>query len=405
MNQGELLKYAVEHGMINMSYVQEQVAMNKREKMLKKHPYSVWIGERDRRWYTYLPSDKGGRELRSRSTEKGIQDLIVSYWDEESKNPTVKDIYDAWINDKLNRGEITLTTKNRYDRQYNESMKEFGKRKIKSIEEYDIEKFILNSICIHKLTAKGYGNLRTLIYGIFKRAKKEKLVSFSITSVVSDIEVSKKLFRKVDKRDDQLIFMDYEIPNIVSYFKNKELDIQELGIWLVFYTGMRPGELAGLKWEDVADNVIHIRRTEIKYEDKNHKFVYEVRNFPKTEAGIRDIVIPEDAKKILEMVRKLNPSGEYVFEKKGKRINTCMFDRRIRTICRKTNIVEKSLNKVRKTYGTILIDTGVDESLIISQMGHTDISTTKKYYYKNRKSQSKKVDIINKAFSEKNIGD
>ena len=52
MNNDELLKYALEHGMINMSKVQEQVEMNKREEILKKHPYSIWLGS-DGKWHTY----------------------------------------------------------------------------------------------------------------------------------------------------------------------------------------------------------------------------------------------------------------------------------------------------------------------------------------------------------------
>ena len=46
----ELLKYAVENGMIDISYVQEQIEMNKRNELLKKHPYKIWEGK-DGKWY------------------------------------------------------------------------------------------------------------------------------------------------------------------------------------------------------------------------------------------------------------------------------------------------------------------------------------------------------------------
>lgn len=405
MKDHELLQYAIEHGMINMSYVQEQINMSKRKELLEKHPYKIWEGEKDGRWYTYIPDRKKGRVLRSRSSKKQIEDCVCDYWEEELKNPTIKEVYDKWIKDKLERKEITISTKNRYDRQYNESMKEFGENRIKNIEEYDIERFILDSIHKHNMTAKGYSNLRTLIFGIFKRAKKEKLISFSISSVVSDIEISKKIFRKVHKKDDELIFMEYEIPVIISYFKTHDLDVKDFGIWFLFYTGLRPGELAALKWEDVDGNIIHIKRTEIRYEDELKNNFYEVRDFPKTDAGIRDVVIPPDAENILRQVKEINPDSEFVFESNGKRIPTYLFDDRIRIICKKTGLVEKSLNKIRKTYGTILLNGDVDESLIISQMGHTDIKTTKKYYYKNRKSQNQKIKAINKVFNEKVFDD
>lgn len=47
----DLLKYAVEHGMIDLSYVQEQVDMNKRKELLEKHPYKISHGK-DGKWRT-----------------------------------------------------------------------------------------------------------------------------------------------------------------------------------------------------------------------------------------------------------------------------------------------------------------------------------------------------------------
>ena len=46
----------------------------------------------------------------------------------------------------------------------------------------------------------------------------------------------------------------------------------------------------------------------------------------------------------------------------------------------------RSMHKIRKTYATKLINNNVDEKIIMRQMGHTDISTTKQYYYFNDKS-------------------
>lgn len=67
-----------------------------------------------------------------------------------------------------------------------------------------------------------------------------------------------------------------------------------LGILLLFKTGLRISELAALKKCDISDNAIHVNRTEICYEDANGNRVYEVRDFPKTEVGIRDAVIPSN---------------------------------------------------------------------------------------------------------------
>ena len=66
----------------------------------------------------------------------------------------------------------------------------------------------------------------------------------------------------------------------------------------------------------------------------------------------------------------------------------------LKSICKGNGIQPKSLNKIRKTYGTILLDNGISESIVISQMGYTDIRTTKRYYYKDRKEATGKIEAI-----------
>ena len=60
MSDAELLKYAVENGMIDTALVQEKIEMQKREELLNKHPYKIYQGK-DGKWYTYLPDKKNGR--------------------------------------------------------------------------------------------------------------------------------------------------------------------------------------------------------------------------------------------------------------------------------------------------------------------------------------------------------
>lgn len=70
----ELLKYALDHGMINMSYVQEQMEMDKRKELLNKHPYKIWEGK-DRKWRTYIPQKNGERKLIKRNNLSDVYDI------------------------------------------------------------------------------------------------------------------------------------------------------------------------------------------------------------------------------------------------------------------------------------------------------------------------------------------
>lgn len=391
--KSEILQYAIDNDMIDSVFIQEQIKMQRNEELLSKHPYKIWEGK-DGKWYSYFPDKEKGRVLRKRNTEELIKDEIIAYWKKQESNPTISDIYSEWINGKVQREEITKATRDRYNRQYEQCFLDFGKHKIKSISEYDIEEFVLDTIYNCKLTQKGFSNLRTLILGIFKLARRKRLVSFSISELMNDMDISKKLFRRNVKSDDEQVFTTDELPKVLDYLQENP-DIVNLGIFLLFKTGLRIGELAALKKTDITQNVIHISKTEIHYNDGAGNVIYEVRDSPKTEAGIRDVVVPDSGIRILNRIRLLNPFGEYLFERRGKRIRTYVFRERLRNICRKLDITMKSPHKIRKTYGSILIDNNVQESLVINQMGHTDIKTTKKHYYRNRMNYTEKKNIIN----------
>ena len=75
-------------------------------------------------------------------------------------------------------------------------------------------------------------------------------------------------------------------------------------------------------------------------------------------------------------------------------MTTNCFRRRLETICKKLNIYRKSPHKIRKTYGTILLDNNVDKKLAENQMGHSDIIMTETRYHRNRRSVENKQEIL-----------
>lgn len=394
MSDAELLKFAIENGMLDTALVQEKIEMQRREELLKKHPYAIWE-DKNGIWHTYLPSADKGRVPKKRKNKEDLIKLIVEFWKEETENPTVKDIFYQWLDDKLAYHEISKATYDRYEtdfRRYFMNYEKFGEQKIKNITEEDIERFIKKTIADLSLTSKAYGNFRTLIYGIFKKCKRS--MNFSITQVVGDMQISKKSFKKNIKESQYEVFNEEELKIITDYLvKNK--DIINLGILLIFSSGIRVGELCTLKWGDVEGNVLKIRRTETIYKEEKGKNIYGVKEFPKTDAGVRNVVIPTKDMWIVKEIRKLNPFGSYLFERDGERLKALFFRKRLYKICDMIGIVKKSPHKVRKTYGTILLDSGIDQRLVLDQMGHADILCSENYYHRNRKDTDKKTEIIN----------
>ncbi len=184
----------------------------------------------------------------------------------------------------------------------------------------------------------------------------------------------------------------------LNHYKAKP-DIYNLGILLTFQTGLRVGELSTLKKEDLHGRIIKIRHTEDKYRDENNKWIVAVKEHAKTDAGNRDLIISSTALDTLNQILELNTSGTYLFEHNGKRIRGNTFNKRLSRICNELHIPHRTMHKIRKTYGTTLIDSDVDEGFITEQMGHSDISTTKKLYYFSNKTTKNKEKQIENAIS------
>ena len=68
MSDAELLKFAIENGMIDTALVQERIEMHKRKEILDKHPYSIWKGK-DEYWHTYLPHGNGRKLIKKKAPE------------------------------------------------------------------------------------------------------------------------------------------------------------------------------------------------------------------------------------------------------------------------------------------------------------------------------------------------
>ncbi len=395
--EDELLKYATENGILDIETIAKQVEMNKRKNCLKKHPYKIWQGK-DEYWYTYLLM-KGKRVLKKKKSKEDLENDLIEFY-KNQEEIFVKDIFDHWINQKYEYREIQKQTYDRYRTDFIRFFKNspLYEKDIRKITEEDLEDFIRKNINDKHLSNKAYSGLRLLIIGIFKYAKKHKYTEISITNFFGDLELPKKCFSKKIVLDEDSVFTDEEVEKIYNYIKENE-SIINYGILLTFQTGLRVGELCTLKYSDIHDNKLSVRRTEIRYKDEDGNYVIEVRESPKTEAGNRDIILNSNAQKTLKEIRRLNPFGEFMFMRNGKRIREKAFGNKIIKICQYVGIKERSMHKARKTYATKLINGGVDESLIIKQMGHTSIDCTKNYYYFNNKSDEEAARQIEKALS------
>lgn len=400
LSESDILRYAIDNGIVDINTIQKQIEMNERLKFLEMHESRVWQST-DNKWYTYLPdsNSKNGRRLIKRSTEKAITDAIVEHYKQAEHELTVDEVFNRWLKKKLDYMEITMQTANRYQVDFGRFFdNNFKKQKIKYITCDYLEDFVVRNIKHYNLKSKAWGNLRTIIKGMFLFAKKKGYCNLDVTKFFAELELSKRVFNHEKKADKDSVYSEAEVSKLLDIICDSK-SLNDIAIMFAIYTGMRVGEIVSLKWEDINEQYIYVNRTQIRYYDENKRLVHEVRNFPKTEAGIRHVVVVPELRQIIKRLRLINPFSEYAFERNGECIHKHSVCTRLYNLCDKLEIKHRGMHALRKYYATKLINAGVEESIIISQMGHTDFSTTKKFYYKNNSEREYIINRITEAIS------
>lgn len=389
----DVLKYAVENGIIDLSHVRKVVEMSEREELLKLHKNQIWLGE-DNFWKTHLTVD-GKRKLIKRRDKKDLENTLVEHYKQEKMNPIIEEVFKEWNDRRLDLKKISISTHERNEQVFRRHYKEFGSKRIKAVEADEFEDFLEEQIAEHDLTAKAFSNLKSITRGFLKRAKKRKLIDWSPEIMLGDMDISDRDFKKVIKENSQEIFDESDLPKVMEAIEDN-LDLKNAGILLMFVTGIRVGELVTLKHSDFDGDTFKIRRTESRIKNMNGSgYLYTVKEYPKTKAGIRTAIIPNDYHFLTMALKHFTPFQEYIFtDPSGKRMTTNSFRRRLERICKQTNIERKSPHKARRTYASILLDNNVDSKMIIDLMGHTNIQCTEAYYHKNRKSIERKSEIL-----------
>ncbi|MCD7751615.1 MAG: tyrosine-type recombinase/integrase [Lachnospiraceae bacterium] len=277
--------------------------------------------------------------------------------------------------------------------------------------EYDtLQEWALRIVKEKKLTKKQYYNLTVIFRQSLEYAVQKKLIP---ENPFSKVHVDAKLFRSQKKpADETQVFLTDEQPKIVAEawedFR-KTGAVACLAVPLAFQTGMRLGEIVAIREEDIQGNYLHVQRMEVRQvqptgADTWSKQTFTVADYTKSEAGDRKIYLSKNAREIIRTVIESNRehgySDEgYLFINEKGRVRSEAVDCRIRKYCRHIGIAAKATHKIRKTYISTLIDSGLNINEIRKLAGHEDERTTYKNYCFNRMTNSETENLLEKALS------
>lgn len=387
---------ALDRDILNMSEIQYIIEMAKRKEIIAQYPYKIW---KDTRGYynCYIPKlNEDGKIHVRRAKQSDVEDAIIQYIRDTEDNPTILELYNRWSRYQQDMNLIAPATVTRNDSFVKKHLKgtALARKRIRSVLPMELTKFLEEQIAQYRMTSKAFSGLKHIIGGIIWQAGRDGLIAWTADEVFSRLYITKKSFRVPHMDEEHEVYTEEETQLMIEYLSDHP-DLHNLGILLMFVTGMRVGELVCLKPEDITDKTIRVCKCETRYKDSvSGQYVYGVKDSPKTIAGYRTIVIPEQAQWIVQRLLSMSSGQEYVFMRNGKRMLQSAIRDRLYKLCDKLMDDRKSPHKIRKTYASILLDKGLDSRLVMDQLGHVSVSISEQYYHRNRKTIDRKQTIL-----------
>lgn len=219
--------------------------------------------------------------------------------------------------------------------------------------------------------------------------------------VERDITASRKLTIPSTKKTVRNALQIDDFLDVVDHLECLKISDKRF-MALLMYTGLRRGEVLGLRWEDIdqARNVIHVSRNVTYHTAK------ALVGTPKTENGYRDVPLVAHLLKILSPVES---SGYIITSSKnpGQPICHSTFVRMWKRIGETIDLHKATPHVFRHTYLTILAGLNIDVKTLQTIAGHGDIQITmNRYVHKRIEGLKEAGDLFEtKVLCDRNVKD
>ena len=247
----------------------------------------------------------------------------------------------------------------------------FGSRLIDTLMPLELERW--QNDLHQKYKSSTVQKYRSILFSILDKAvdneiiQKNPLDKVSAPKPILNLEYSEEEKADPFTEDEMQLILDHAN----MYNRNHYL---RSFILLMFASGLRPGEVVGLKWTDICFDrkIIQVNRTRQRGKDGP----------PKTKASIRTVDMLPLAEEALRDQYEHTKNHEYVFISSQKKpfyshdVVGVNFQRILKTV----GIKARVLYNIRHTMASQLISKGVDIVWVSKMLGHDDVSITLKIY-------------------------
>ncbi|MEK3855913.1 site-specific integrase [Cytobacillus sp. FSL H8-0458] len=328
---------------------------------------------------------------------------------ELSQNKAIKNVkmtFGDFLKDWMEAKSIKLkpSTKKNYEEQvfYN-ILPVLGDKTIAEIDDKILQNFIFT---LHNKRELAPSTIRTT-YGIVSEvlgsASRKGLFD---QMLLSDISLPREV-KKLRVWDEDQINTFLNAPNTIL-----NLSRHFIGFVISILTGMRMGEVLGLRWKDIDfdKQIIYIRQTLSKIDEEgNYGFIDE----GKTASAIRTIYIPtslihslKEHRQLIEKEQKILGDSYLNYDlvlcaKNGNWVHPNNFRRAFKVTVEQLDIPMIRLHDLRHSHATFLLSKQVNPKIIQERLGHKNITVTLNTYSHALPSmQLEAVGKFDEAFSK-----
>jgi len=328
------------------------------------------VGSCENRETKYFDTQREANDWRHKMIEQRRQGLVFA----GSKVP-LANFLDEWL--IVAKTSIRPNTYYHYTQVVNQHIKPtLGQISLKDLRPDQVQ-----SLYTIKL-AKGTSPRTTLmIHSVLHRALHHALRLGLVVRNVSDAVIRPKVPRKEMKTLD-----DYQVRQLFQVAEGTRI---QMLLWMTIVTGMRQGELLGLKWEDLDWET---SRIQVKRQVQRRKGEGLVFCEPKSAAGRRVISLGKDtiqklrehkAEQYSERIMAGNKWQDHdlIFPSSiGTPLSQSNLNRDYKQLLQEANLPDIRFHDLRYTAASLMLKQGISVKVVQERLGHSDAAMTLNVY-------------------------
>lgn len=319
---------------------------------------------------------------------------------EAGSSMTVDELWGKFITDYAAEVELSATTLAGYEKSYkNHIAPTFKKRKITSVTRSDVREWVkflredyINPRTKKSLAIKTVKNSAALLSSMFAYAM-DGLEIINANPAVRMKVKTKAAYKKAEQLDNAL-YTESEIAELISaLMEENELrpyNIHIPVILLILFTGMRTGEVMGLKWENVDFEKNHLLIDNCRSCASNGRIV---EGTPKTGFSEREISVPKFIMDMFKNVKKYQTEaltafpgavhqGYVVSKEDGSPHHPSNTYKWFVSFLARKGMKKTTVHNLRHTHAAMLSHLGISLDDASHRLGHANPRiTAERYWY------------------------